>query len=227
MSVVEDFCRDALRLVLEDNVEVLKNYRPDWLCNPNTGKNLEIDFYMPSLKVGFEIQGQHHYDDKNQKNRDDIKLWLANQQGVKLLFLSVWQAGEPRTLYKLLRSVAHKRNARFPLKHFSNSWLLFVDSFKKYRETIKSIYGIQDCLVNPVHHERRKKQNQQKDKFQQIFISPIRLDFKGSSKIAIFNGWIKKGRAANFRLGGTHKIVSFNLNKLERMLSEGQLSVNI
>jgi len=33
------------------------NYRPDWLKNPKTGRNLEIDIWIPSLKVGIEYDG--------------------------------------------------------------------------------------------------------------------------------------------------------------------------
>lgn len=39
-----------------------ENYRPDWLCNPETGRNLELDFFMPDLNVGIEVQGKQHYE---------------------------------------------------------------------------------------------------------------------------------------------------------------------
>lgn len=35
--------------------------RPDWLKNPSTGRNLEIDGYNDYLKLGFEHHGQQHY----------------------------------------------------------------------------------------------------------------------------------------------------------------------
>ena len=36
--------------------------RPEWLRNPKTGYPLELDFYIPELKIAFEIQGRQHYE---------------------------------------------------------------------------------------------------------------------------------------------------------------------
>ena len=63
MSYAEDLFEKSLQLVIGDHYEYLKNYRPDWLRN-DTGRNLEYDFYIPELKMAFEIQGQHHYEDE-------------------------------------------------------------------------------------------------------------------------------------------------------------------
>ena len=43
------------------------NYRPDFMKNPNTGKNLEIDIWIPELKVGIEYDGYpwHKKDNKS------------------------------------------------------------------------------------------------------------------------------------------------------------------
>lgn len=35
--------------------------RPDWLKNPKTGRNLEIDGYNAELQIGFEFNGAQHY----------------------------------------------------------------------------------------------------------------------------------------------------------------------
>ena len=36
--------------------------RPKWLRNPKTGYPLELDFYIPELKIAFEVQGRQHYE---------------------------------------------------------------------------------------------------------------------------------------------------------------------
>jgi len=70
--------------------------RPDWLKNPLTGKNLEIDLYNNDFKLAIEIQGQQHYkkNDKfhlteeqfeNQKKRDIIKKELIKKNNIKLI----------------------------------------------------------------------------------------------------------------------------------------------
>ena len=70
MSYCEDIFEKALKLILKSSVKVKRNYRPNWLKNPETGKSLELDFYIPEINLGFEIQGQHHFTDSLQKERD-------------------------------------------------------------------------------------------------------------------------------------------------------------
>ena len=70
--------------------------RPDFLNNPVTGYNLEIDCYNEELKLGVEYQGEQHYnfnpywhasraEFKNQKYRDELKRIYAARAGVLLL----------------------------------------------------------------------------------------------------------------------------------------------
>jgi hypothetical protein len=70
--------------------------RPDFLANPVTGKNLEIDLYNEELKLGFEINGDQHYRFipyfqknheafRNQQYRDEIKKMKCAQQGITLI----------------------------------------------------------------------------------------------------------------------------------------------
>lgn len=77
MSYSEELFSKSIKLVTKERF--IKNYRPAWLINPSTGKRLEYDFYFPDLKIAFEIQGQHHYDDEKQKQRDlEKKLYRIN-----------------------------------------------------------------------------------------------------------------------------------------------------
>ena len=48
------------------------NFRPNWLRNKLTGYNLELDIYLPDLKLGFEFNGKQH-DETDQRKRDGIK----------------------------------------------------------------------------------------------------------------------------------------------------------
>ena len=44
------------------------NYRPNWLKNPATKTNLEIDIWIPSLKIGVEYDGVKWHSEETQKS---------------------------------------------------------------------------------------------------------------------------------------------------------------
>jgi len=66
----------------KENIQV--NYRPSWLRNPDTGHNLELDFYINKEKLAFEVQGYHHYTNYGQMKRDALKRELCKSRGVEL-----------------------------------------------------------------------------------------------------------------------------------------------
>jgi hypothetical protein len=70
--------------------------RPNFLKNPITGNNLEIDCFNPTLKLGVEYNGQQHYSytsyfhrnadaSMNQKYRDELKRRICHENGVNLI----------------------------------------------------------------------------------------------------------------------------------------------
>ncbi len=82
-------------LVILNKYRVIENYRPNWLKNPVTGRNLEIDLYLPEVKIGIEVQGKQHFEYipifhqsedgfAAQKQRDEIKKSLCSKHGVIL-----------------------------------------------------------------------------------------------------------------------------------------------
>ncbi len=88
-------CR-ALRELTEK--EVVENYRPDFLKNPNTNRNLELDCYCHDEKIGIEFQGNQHYqypnnfhrsykDFEKQIERDKIKNDLCKEEGIHLIHI--------------------------------------------------------------------------------------------------------------------------------------------
>lgn len=70
--------------------------RPNFLKNPITGNNLEIDCFNPDLKLGVEYNGQQHYKytsffhrnvdaSINQKYRDELKRRMCQENGINLI----------------------------------------------------------------------------------------------------------------------------------------------
>jgi hypothetical protein len=70
--------------------------RPDFLKNPETGRNLELDGYNEELKVAFEYNGMQHYcfpngfnktkqEFEGQLRRDKYKMQKCNEHGIYLI----------------------------------------------------------------------------------------------------------------------------------------------
>jgi hypothetical protein len=88
-------CRRVLQYIFN---KPFNNQRPDFLCNPVTGGNfnLELDCYDSELKLAVEYNGEQHYKyipyfhkNKeaflNQKYRDEIKRRMCKDAGVTLI----------------------------------------------------------------------------------------------------------------------------------------------
>lgn len=87
-------CADVLKKIYPNHT--FEKIRPDWLKNPKTKRNLELDLYNEKLKLGIEFQGQQHYkytpkfhdsveDFNYQVWKDKLKRQLCNKRGVKLV----------------------------------------------------------------------------------------------------------------------------------------------
>ena len=70
--------------------------RPDFLKDPTTKRNLEIDLYNDSLRIGIEYNGIQHYectkrfhktysDFRKQQERDVLKKRLCKENGILLI----------------------------------------------------------------------------------------------------------------------------------------------
>jgi hypothetical protein len=75
-----------------------ENHRPEWLLD-ETGRRLELDFYIPELKIAVEVQGAQHYvfvprfhknfdDFKDQQKRDELKRIACERLGITLFDIS-------------------------------------------------------------------------------------------------------------------------------------------
>lgn len=54
------------------------NYRPNWLKNPETGRNLEIDCYDETEKIGLEFHGEQHYEYNSHFHKGKVDNFIGN-----------------------------------------------------------------------------------------------------------------------------------------------------
>lgn len=128
----------------------LMNHRDPSIINPNTGKSLEIDIYLPMIKVGFEFHGRQHKTDESQRERDKIKRRRAKELGIVLF--EIWTATLEQDLYEYIRS-------RLPSDiKISKPDAAFRKFFSaKVSEYKKNIYKMNKTLSSNTFIKRRKK----------------------------------------------------------------------
>lgn len=145
MSVAENFLEKSLKLILGEKIEVLVNHRPAWLINPKTGNPLEYDFYIPSIKLAFEVQGQHHYNNFYQKYKDEIKKRLSDKQQIKLMTLNLVDLS-PGKIKRLIKKYLTENYISFKLPYVSTDLeLKLTKEFVSYKKTILDVYGRNEC----------------------------------------------------------------------------------
>jgi hypothetical protein len=102
VNKTEEECRAIIQKIYNEEFQSL---RPDFLKNPYTNKNLELDCYNARMNLALEYNGQQHYrytpyfhgDKKNfysQVHRDDWKRKKCRENGVTLVEVPYWVKSE-------------------------------------------------------------------------------------------------------------------------------------
>lgn len=98
----KNISEDMVYNILSKNIKykIIRWFRGNILKNKKTKMNLELDFYIPELKIAIEYQGKQHFHPVNfggmsdeeankefnkQKRRDKIKKRLLKKNGIKLV----------------------------------------------------------------------------------------------------------------------------------------------
>ncbi len=68
-----------------------RNIRPDFLKSDLTSRNLELDIFYKDFKLAFEFQGEHHYSDDNQKEKDKEKIEKSIKEGILVIPINACQ----------------------------------------------------------------------------------------------------------------------------------------
>ena len=93
-----------------------------WLINPNTGRHLYIDIYIPEMRLVVEYHGRHHYEVmrpfvnneaelRSRQEKDTIKEQLCKQHGLRHVTIPYTVGISKRQIYNLLHVVYIKKNS--------------------------------------------------------------------------------------------------------------------
>lgn len=103
--------------------EVLVNKRPDFLKNPKTGRNLELDVWDPKTKTAIEYNGFQHYRDPenpteisqeliDQEYRDELKKKLCKENGIYLIIVPYTIDSIQKNSKGIVKSVVRSKSVR-------------------------------------------------------------------------------------------------------------------
>lgn len=95
-SIGEKLCCKILEEYLKR--KTILHLRPNFLKNPRTNRNLEIDIYDPITKIAIEYNGAQHYkyvpsmgsDLNYQQWKDNLKYDLCTKEGIFLIVVPYW-----------------------------------------------------------------------------------------------------------------------------------------
>ena len=156
-SYGEQLCRELLKKWFP-NDGVLYNYRPMWLKNPATGRNLELDIFYPDLKIAFEFNGIQHKL-LQQSRKDYFKNKKCYELGIMLL--SVYH---PMDLFKCKSLIKKHTGVKIPSgKNYADLLL----KLSAYITGQRSSYWYDKCKIesDSLIQDRdnaRKKRRQEK-----------------------------------------------------------------
>lgn len=128
----------------------LFNFRDAGIINPNTGHSLEIDIYLPDIKVGFEFHGRQHRTDVDQRERDKIKRKRCKELGITLF--EIWTGTFEKDLFSIIKEgLPDGVTAKKPPADFL---IWFKSQSKNYKE---NIYSMNKKINSSTFVKRRKK----------------------------------------------------------------------
>ena len=117
-SIIEKLTKRYFKTIFEDK-NVKYNFRPDWLKNPLTGYNLELDIYYPDLKFAVEVDGFTHEISLYQQKKDRIKDRICKERGIYLMRVKL-----PRELLKekVVCKIYDSLGIKYHLERLSHSF---------------------------------------------------------------------------------------------------------
>ena len=105
--------------------EVIEDYKHPKLLYSNTQRAMQLDVYVPSLKLALEYHGiqhyatgdDHYYGDVNVRmGQDEEKVQRCNEHGISLVAVPFWW---DQTRPSLIPTILERRpDLREKLKHF-------------------------------------------------------------------------------------------------------------
>lgn len=80
-------------------------HKPGFLVNPKTGNNLELDVLLEDFLLAFEFQGESHYREEKEKEKDQIKLSICAENKLILIPVNISQLSSVNLMKLICNSI--------------------------------------------------------------------------------------------------------------------------
>ncbi|MBE9140307.1 hypothetical protein IQ254_24435 [Nodosilinea sp. LEGE 07088] len=80
-------------------------HKPGFLINPKTGNNLELDVLLENFLLAFEFQGESHYREEKEKEKDQVKLSMCAENKLVLIPVNISQLSSTNLMKLICNSV--------------------------------------------------------------------------------------------------------------------------
>ncbi|OGU16786.1 MAG: hypothetical protein A2076_07165 [Geobacteraceae bacterium GWC2_53_11] len=80
-------------------------HKPGYLVNPKSGQLLELDISLEDFKLAFEFQGETHYTDEKDMEKDSFKLEQCARNKVILIPVNIFQLNSVTLMELIVNSI--------------------------------------------------------------------------------------------------------------------------
>ena len=80
-------------------------YKPDFLVSPRTNQLLELDVELEEFLIAFEFQGESHYREEKEIEKDNLKLSICANNKLILIPVNIYQLKSDRLMTLILNSI--------------------------------------------------------------------------------------------------------------------------
>lgn len=189
------------------HLEIKENYRPYWLNGNGTGR-LELDIYIPELKIAIEVQGAQHYiyipyfhNDYNgfleQQRRDNIKRDICSIENIELIEVSNYS--EAREAIRIIKNIievdneidfniANRRNI-----YFRNQDRMLKLSYKQRIANLKIEIKRLEKIIKKSSGTCPKELTNYLDK-RINFLTYILTELHGNDEMIVYRKWLRQVR---------------------------------
>ena len=120
-------------------------HKPGFLINPKTGSNLELDVLLEDFLLVFEFQGESHYREEKEREKDQMKLSICAENKLILIPVNISQLSSTDLMNLICNSIKNaigldEKGRMLLLKRKRNNLKLRRKHLRAYMKACQRMY---------------------------------------------------------------------------------------